>query len=191
MLRPAGSGAPRWVAPAAASAAIVAFLVIAYLGATGSSDEPRAKVDQWRAAVGVYACDAFLPPTSLTDNVTGIYALGEGLVAVEPFDGSSSGSNATIGRLLASTGATLTDQRYTPGPGEDPAVLDAGTDCAGEPARLVVARWDGPEPSTSQPDIFESDLSSVRFETDGSAITIALVPIGSAPPLPPAIDLLP
>lgn len=179
------------MAPAAASAAILALLVIAYTGATGSDDEPRAKVDQWRAAVGVFACDAFLPPTTLTDNVTGIYALGEGLVAIEPFDDSSSGDNATIGRLLASMGASLTDQRYTPGPGEDPVSLDAGTDCAGEPAQLVVARWDGPEPSTSQPDIFESDLPAVRFETDGSAVTIALVPIGTAPPLPPATDLLP
>ena len=177
-------------------AVIVGTILLAGLGTVGYLASQRSTVigvapealkDHWHSAFSVYSCGELLPPTQDPEHGDGIHAHADGLIHIHPTTTEAAGPNATLGNYLSTVGATLTDDRYEPGPGEVPVVLDASEGCDGEPAELKLAVWrngafDG------EPEIIQTGLADLRFEEGGLAITLALVPSGETIPISPQAE---
>lgn len=148
---------------------------------------PEALKDHWHSSFSVSSCGELLPPTQDPEHGDGIHAHADGLIHIHPSSPEAAGPNATLGNYLSTVGATLTDDRYEPGPGEVPVVLDANEGCDGEPAELKLAIWRNGA-FDSEPEIVENGLADFRFEEDGLAITLALVPAGEPIPISPQAE---
>ncbi len=148
---------------------------------------PEALKDHWHSAFAVSACGEILPPTQDPQHGDGIHSHADGLIHIHPTSSQAAGPNATLGNYLSTVGATLTDGRYEPGPGEASGILDVNDGCNGEPAVLQLAVW--PKDSfNSDPKIITTNLTEYRFEEDGQAITLALTPAGADIPISPVAD---
>jgi hypothetical protein len=167
---------------------------VAVLAFTRESDPDTARPaigDHWHLAYGVYACDAYLPPSQSQNDPFGIHTHADGLIHVHPVRVAATGGRARLQLFIDAIGAKLTDSRYEPGPGEaEQRVLDESEGCAGQPAELVLVHW----PDATQDSEFElirSDLAEFRFDTDGAALAIALLPEGTTEiPRPPFLTQL-
>ncbi len=172
------------------SIAVVVLLGGAVVGALATKRvstanvAPRALVDHWHDAFSVYSCNTFLPPNASPDHGDGIHGHADGLIHIHPTNSNASGPKATLGEYLETVGASLTDTRYEPGPGEGGLVLDEVDGCGGQPAELKLAVWSFDDLEAA-PRIIETELADYLFEQDGEVITLALVPQGAEIPQNP------
>ena len=173
-----------------AGGALVAFFASNRESVIGVAPEPG--IDHWHDAYLVHRCGEDLPASTNDNDPAGIHTHGQGLIHVHPFNPTTAGPNATLGKFFEAMGGELTDDSYTPGPGELPVTLSESEGCDGEDAVLEVAYWENAW-TTEEPEIFTEDLADIRLDTaSGSAITVALLPEGAEIPKPPAqrLDLL-
>lgn len=146
---------------------------------------PEAGIDHWHDAYLIHRCGQDLPASGNEADPDGIHTHGEGLIHIHPFNPTASGPNATFGRFIEAMGGTITDDTYTPGPGEFPTVLSEAEGCDGEPAVLQLAYWENAW-TTQEPVIVTENIADFRFHSaSGSAITLALLPEGAEIPKPP------
>lgn len=166
-----------------AGAAIVALFASQRESVVGIS--PEAGIDHWHDAYLVHACGTDLPASGGVEGPDGIHTHGSGLIHVHPSNPSGAGPNADFGVFLEALGAELTDDTYTPGPGELQLTLSEAEGCDGEEAELQLAYWEDAW-SDDDPVIVTENMSDVRFDAEaGGAYTLALLPAGAEIPKPP------
>lgn len=158
--------------------------------------------DHIHLAYGFYTCGSFAPdvPEFTAPLNGGNHTHGDGLLHIHPFSTARSGDNANLGNWMADAGQALgggaelsdttlsipTGDEFVEGettcePGEDEEELD-------DPI-VQVAVWDRAQAAVAgeEPDrILTENLSSVHFEKDGMAFTIAFMPEGAEIPPPPS-----
>lgn len=142
---------------------------------------PEALKDHWHSSFSINMCGEWLPPTTDTEHGGGIHSHADGLIHIHPSSPSASGPNATLGEFLETAGASLSDERYEPGRGELPTVLDEAEGCDGQPSELVLGVWSNDD-LTAEPEVIRAGLAEYRFRTDGKILTLALLPEGEAVP---------
>jgi hypothetical protein len=151
--------------------------------ARAAAGEPVVMENHWHAAFGVYVCDEFRADLAEFDSPEGIHTHGDGVIHIHPFTDAGAGDNATLGLFLRGAGIDLVDGGLT----VDGETYRDGHECDGEPAHLQVARWSDVR-SGGAPEIVTEDAADLRFEADGEAYTIAVVPDGTDVPPPPSAD---
>ena len=158
--------------------------------------------DHWHSAYGVYDCDRFVEPFLSASDPDGIHSHRDGVIHIHPWNSSATGTDASLKVFFESMGVRVTDDEIS-GPGI--GVLEAGSDCGGEPTIIRVARF-GLSAGAGEAvdfdsvgelrDLFEiteeftDDFGDVRLLADGEAFTIARVPAGAEIPPPPEERLL-
>lgn len=65
--------------------------------------------DHWHAALGIYACDEFLPPVLSDADPRGIHTHGDGVIHIHPFTKASAGRNATFGVYTDTVGIKVSE----------------------------------------------------------------------------------
>lgn len=174
--------------------ALIAVVLVAGAGCTGDDDDepdaspsaddtvaPVVNEDHWHAAFGVYVCDEFLADLPTFESPVGIHTHGDGVIHIHPFSIAGAGINATLGVFLDGAEIDLEDGALE----VDGDTWHDGDECNGEPARVMVARWDDAA-AGRDPEIITDDMTGIRFRADGEAYTIAFVPEGTDIPLPPS-----
>jgi hypothetical protein len=151
--------------------------------ARAATAEPAVMENHWHAAFGVYICDGFRADVAEFESPEGIHTHSDGAIHIHPFTEAGAGDNATLGVFLRGAGIDLADGELT----VDGETYRDGHDCDGEPARVQVARWSDVR-SGGDPEIVTTDAADLRFEADGEAYTIAVVPEGTEVPPPPSTD---
>lgn len=140
----------------------------------------------WHAAYVVRICNEVLEPFAETNDPLGIHSHGDGLVHVHPFTPDAAWEQATLGVFADAVGFTLDDDELIiPGVGS----WTEEDSCDGEPARLRVHRWSGPE-ATVPWETVDVDLAAQRFLSDGELFTISFAPESAPPVKPPAASRL-
>ena len=182
--------------------AVVVVLGVALVGFARASREqpaaPRVGNDHWHSAYGIYDCDRFLPAFTSAADPDGIHSHQDGVVHIHPWNSSAAGDRADLDVFFEAMGARITDDEIS-GPGI--GVLEAGSDCNGEPTVIRAVRFtridpdsDAPgadDPAASLADIYEAtdvytdDFGDVRLLGDLEAFTFARVPAGADIPPPP------
>jgi hypothetical protein len=152
-----------------------------------SADESGPAIgEHWHMAIGFSRCGEELPFQSDADgDPDGIHTHADGLIHIHPFSNDAAGANAQLGVFLDVVGAEFADSVLTLADG---GPLDPAQGCNGEPAELVVARWDSPDDPTPEVTVVEqpSDLTDLPLDTDGGVLAVAVVPKGTVPALPPS-----
>ena len=157
---------------------------------------PRVGNDHWHSAYAIYDCDRFLPAFTSAADPDGIHSHQDGVIHIHPWNSSASGEDARLDVFFEAMGARITDDEIS-GPGI--GVLEAGSDCNGEPTVIRAVRFaridpeapGGDEPVTGLADLYEpaeeyvDDFSDVRLLGDLEAFTFARVPAGAEVPPPP------
>ncbi|HEX8582752.1 MAG TPA: hypothetical protein VF640_10500 [Acidimicrobiales bacterium] len=179
-----------WSFPAAIATVLiagVALVVVARAGndEAGATTPPRIGLDHWHAAYGIYDCDAFLPPITDQNDPLGIHTHGDGVVHIHPTSSRAAGEDARFGVFADAAGIDISDDEVKVGD----TTLSEEDGCDGEPAQLVVKRWNVDDPD-DEGEEFTSDLRDVRFTADRQAITVALLPEGADVPEPESIPTL-
>ena len=171
-------------------------LVIFARSSRAPAEAPRVGHDHWHSAYAVYDCDRFLPAFTSAADPDGIHSHQDGVIHIHPWNSSASGDDAQLDVFFESMGARVTDDEIS-GPGI--GVLEAGSDCHGEPTVIRAVRFaridpeapGGDEPVTRVTDLYEpadeytDDFSDIRFLGDLEAFTFARVPAGAEVPPPP------
>ncbi len=140
--------------------------------------------DHWHAAYGVYVCDAFLPRwVDVLEDRDGIHTHEDGIIHIHPFSASSSGTKAKMSVFAKQVGVTFTDDGFVAPDGTE---YKDGYDCNGQPAKVSVFEWH-PDDPTRPGDVFDGNFNNILFDADRVAYTIAVVPEGVTPPLPPTV----
>lgn len=141
--------------------------------------------DHWHLSYGIYDCtiDGFQGP--LIDpqlNHSGIHTHSDGVIHLHPQSSRATGNGATLGTFLEATTAQFDgDDALT---FSDRPALSEGVQCGGEDAILQVARFD---PITGEfVEVIDENLEDFRFSADQEGVVIALAPVGSEIPGPPA-----
>ena len=163
---------------------------------------PRVGNDHWHSAYAVYDCDRFLPAFTSAADPDGIHSHQDGVIHIHPWNSSAAGDDARLDVFLEAMGVRITDDEIS-GPGI--GVLEAGSDCNGEPTVIRAVRFtridlDPDDPGADEPvsgisDIYEAveeyadDFSDVRLLDDLEAFTFARVPAGAEVPPPPEARL--
>lgn len=183
---PVGSRIPWFPVTVAALLAVglTVVLVLAQQRESIVGIAPEAFTDHWHASFSINACGEWLPSTTDTEHGNGIHSHADSLIHIHPSSTAAAGPNATLGEFLEAAGATLTDDRYEPGRGELPTILDESEGCNGQPSELLLGVWSSEDP-TAEPEVVRTGLADYRFETDGQIFTLALVPEGEAIPQSP------
>lgn len=186
------------VFPLVLSAVVVlgVSLVFVARSSRAPAEAPRVGHDHWHSAYAVYDCDRFLPAFTSAADPDGIHSHQDGVIHIHPWNSSASGDDAQLDVFFESMGARITDDEIS-GPGI--GVLEAGSDCNGEPTVIRAVRFtridpDDPaadEPITGLSDVYEvaeeytDDFSDIRLLGDLEAFTFARVPAGADVPPPP------
>ncbi len=167
----------------------VALVVFARSSRT-PAEAPRVGNDHWHSAYGVYDCDRFLPAFTSAADPDGIHSHQDGVVHIHPWNSSASGDRADLDVFFAAMGVRITDDEIS-GPGI--GVLEAGSDCNGEPTVIRAVRFTqiDPEDATGYEvaEEYADDFGDIRLLGDLEAFTFARVPVGAEIP-PPSDDRL-
>lgn len=143
---------------------------------------PVPNLSHWHAAYVVRICDDVLEPFTSSADPLGIHSHADGLIHIHPFFDESGYENATLGLFADAMGVGLDDGEITlPGGG----TWRDGDLCNGEPGRVFVDKWEGPDPASPRTRLF-SDLADVRYLADGELYQIAFAPADSPPVVPPS-----
>lgn len=141
--------------------------------------------DHWHLAYGIYDCttgefqDPLIDPQA---NHSGIHTHSDGVIHLHPQSSRATGSGATLDTFLEATTAQLDgDDALT---FADRPALTEGVQCGGEDAVLQVARFDAVTGEFVE--AIDEDLGDFRFLADQEGVVIALAPLGSEIPGPPA-----
>lgn len=142
---------------------------------------PRANIDHWHAALGVYLCDAFAP--NVKDSGTdphGIHTHGDGIIHIHPFDKTAAGNKAIVKVFATTVGMKLsaTEIRL---PGDSKTYTDGKTKCGSKTGQLT---WyvNGKEKTGNPADYKPADRDK---------IVIAFAPKGTEiPKTPPSASEL-
>jgi hypothetical protein len=137
---------------------------------------PVVNKDHWHAAIGVYICDEFQPPTPEFESPIGIHTHADGVIHIHPFSSGGAGENATLGAYLEGAGIELSDDELKIG---DETWKEGDQKCGDEDAELVVAQWKDVESTDEKPALIRRDFNDIRFRDDGEGYTIAFVPEGT------------
>ena len=175
----------------------VALVVFARSSRTPAA-APRVGNDHWHSAYGIYDCDRFLPAFTSAADPDGIHSHQDGVVHIHPWNSSAAGDRADLDVFFEAMGARITDDEIS-GPGI--GVLEAGSDCDGEPTVIRAVRFTRIEPDAEAPgadepvsglsdiyvatDTYSDDFGDVRLLGDLEAFTFARVPVGAEIPPPP------
>ncbi len=162
---------------------------------------PRVGDDHWHSAYAVYDCDRFLPAFTSAADPDGIHSHQDGVIHIHPWNSGAAGDNARMEVFFKTMDARVTDDEIS-GPGI--GVLEAGSDCNGQPTVIRVVRFkrdqdpaaamgeEGPAVSEvaqssfySFNEEFRDDFDQIPLLGDLEAFTIARVPEGAEVPLPP------
>ena len=186
--------------PLALAAVVVlgVALVIFARSSRAPAAAPRVGNDHWHSAYAIYDCDRFLPAFTSGADPDGIHSHQDGVIHIHPWNSSASGSDAQLDVFFEAMGARVTDDEIS-GPGI--GVLEAGSDCNGEPTVIRAARFeqialDAIDPEDDEPfsglgdlyitaEEYIDDFDDVRLLGDLEAFTFARVPVGAEIPLPP------
>lgn len=145
--------------------------------------------DHWHDAYLIHSCGEDLPPGTNQNGPGGIHTHADGLIHVHPSQAWAAGTNANFGLFIDAMGGELSDEVYTPGPGEVDTVLSEAEGCDGEPAVLQLAFWANPF-SDEDPVIITEDIAKTPFnDAQANAYTLALLPEGAEIPKPNLIAL--
>ena len=170
----------------------VALVVFARSSRTPAA-APRVGNDHWHSAYAIYDCDRFLPAFTSAADPDGIHSHQDGVVHIHPWNSSAAGDRADLDVFFEAMGARVTDDEIS-GPGI--GVLEAGSDCNGEPTVIRAVRFTRIDPGTDAfpstlseiyeaTDIYSDDFGDVRLLGDLEAFTFARVPEGAEIPPPP------
>jgi hypothetical protein len=179
-----------WTFPAAITLVVVlgvGLVLFARAGneEAGATTPPRIGFDHWHAAYGIYDCDHFLPPITDQTDPLGIHTHGDGVIHIHPTSSRAAGEDARLQVFADAAGFDVSDDEVDVGD----TTLSEADGCDGEPAQLIVKRWNVDDPE-DQGEEFTTDLADVRFTRDRQAITVALVPEGTEVPRPESIPTL-
>ena len=141
--------------------------------------------DHWHSVYDVYEC---IGPSAGTwrqkivveRDPDGIHTHGDGLIHIHPFNATATGDDARLGKFFEAFGGYISDSAIKLDTGE---IIEDGTDCAGKPTVLKVARFDV-QNRKRDPQVYTENLTDIRFLKNLEAFTIALVPADEIPPLP-------
>ena len=175
-------------------------LVVFARSSRAPAEAPRVGNDHWHSAYAVYDCDRFLPAFTSAADPDGIHSHQDGVIHIHPWNSSASGDDARLDVFLEAMGVRISDDEIS-GPGI--GVLEAGSDCNGEPTLIRAVRFtridpadaDADEPVSGLADIYEAaeeyadDFNDVRLLGDLEAFTFARVPLGAEVPPPPEARL--
>ena len=171
----------------------VALVVFARSSRTPAA-APRVGNDHWHSAYGIYDCDRFLPAFTSAADPDGIHSHQDGVVHIHPWNSSAAGDRADLDVFFEAMGARITDDEIS-GPGI--GVLEAGSDCNGEPTVIRAVRFTQIDPAAAiesasglsdfyvATDTYTDDFGDVRLLGDLEAFTFARVPAGADIPPPP------
>ncbi len=180
-----------------AALVIVVVLGIALVLFSRSTREPAAAPrvgnDHWHSAYGIYDCDRFLPAFQGDYDPDGIHSHSDGVVHIHPWNSSAAGVDATMDIFFEAMFARVTDDEIS-GPGI--GVLEAGSDCNGEPTVIRAVRFGaiGAEQVADAETLqelfvpteeFDDDFGDIRLLSDLEAFTFARVPANATIPPPP------
>jgi hypothetical protein len=158
-------------------------------GTEADASGPPAVGDHWHAAYGVSVCGEFEPVFASENDPVGIHSHADGVIHIHPFGAEASGGNATLGKFFEAMGAGLSDESLQLG--ELGTFTEGEDDCDGQPAIVQVAKWaDADTAESTEPQIITEDLTSIHFDNDREAYTIAFAPEGADIPPPPTIPQL-
>jgi hypothetical protein len=149
---------------------------------------PVANKDHWHAAYGFNLCGTWAEP--LVDGPAGdqhgIHTHGDGLVHTHPFDSTTAGKNATFGKLMTDTGASLTATSVNlKRKGEK---FKNGDKCGKKPGELTWYVFKNLKDKKGTK--MSGDPSGWRIK-DGQLITISFNPKGFKATQPPSAATLP
>ena len=172
----------------------VALVVFARSSRTPAA-APRVGNDHWHSAYAIYDCDRFLPAFTSAADPDGIHSHQDGVVHIHPWNSSAAGDRADLDVFFEAMGARITDDEIS-GPGI--GVLEAGSDCNGEPTVIRAVRFTRIDPASGAidpagglsdlyvaTDTYTDDFGDVRLLGDLEAFTFARVPAGADIPPPP------
>jgi len=148
------------------------------LASGAGGDPPKANVDHWHAAYGIYLCDTFAPSLADKRDPKGIHSHADGLIHIHPFVRSASGRNATLEVFADATGLELSDDELKVPGGKS---YKSGDTKCGDKTGVVQVKVDDK--------VITSDVAKIKL-TDQALVTIAFAPKGAElPPPPTAGDL--
>ena len=174
----------------------VAMVVVAR-SSRAPAEAPRVGTDHWHAAYAVYDCDRFLPAFTSQSDPDGIHSHQDGVIHIHPWNSSAAGDRAQLEVFFEAMGVRVSDDEIS-GPGI--GVLEAGSDCNGEPTvirtvRFARAALDELDSQTEQPttlgevytpaEEYIDDFNDIQLLEDLEAFTFARVPADADIPPPP------
>jgi hypothetical protein len=168
-------------------------LVVFARSAREPAAAPRVGNDHWHSAYAIYDCDRFLPAFTSAADPDGIHSHQDGVVHIHPWNSSAAGDRADLDVFFEAMGARITDDEIS-GPGI--GVLEAGSDCNGEPTVIRAVRFTRIDPGADAvpstlteiyeaTDTYSDDFGDVRLLGDVEAFTFARVPATAEIPPPP------
>jgi len=157
--------------------------------ANADDTPPRAGIDHWHNAFGIYVCDAYLPDLTDQNDPVGIHTHADGVIHIHPFLSKAAGKNARMDDFFDATGLEASPSKVEL-PGIDGgAEYRPGHDCAGTPAGPIhMLRWDHPD--DPEPEVITDDFGKVRLDDDGRMYAIVIAPEGTTVPIPPSTEKL-
>jgi hypothetical protein len=191
-------------------AVIGAALIIYSRESIPNRNVPPTVNDHWHASYGFYACDTWLPDLQgakeeldtagqlLVDEFrrTGIHSHDDGVIHWHPYTSAATGRNAKLGVFLDVYGVNVTDTKIEFPADQGGAVYEEGeTKCLDENGNSVdgevVAYVYDSYDDASKFSTYITNFDQIRIANDGMAITIAFVPAGVNPGMPPTAVNLP
>lgn len=146
--------------------------------------------DHIHQAIGVYACDGFLPDTPEFESPVGIHTHADGVIHIHPFSQLGAGANATLGRYIKDASDdggldfSLTNDKLTY---LGDSFEEGKTKCDGvKDPQLRVAYWADVQGSDKDPEITTGDFTDLRLTENGAGITIFYGDPDADIPKPPA-----
>jgi hypothetical protein len=135
---------------------------------------PKAGVDHWHAAYGIYICDKFVAPITNQRDPEGIHTHGDGVIHIHPTLRRSAGKNATLGKFVQAAEWKLTDSEMRLPDGT--RAREGKDKCNGKNAELQIKL-------KGQDKVRTTNLAGLTF-SDRMVFTLAFVPKGTEIPLP-------